>query len=60
MAQALREPWRCLARAERIHEDAFVRQADLLQLEQIAAGYPSRGGLDRDNRQSPSPASEAP
>ena len=27
---------------ERIHEDAPVRQADLLQLEQIAAGYPSR------------------
>jgi DNA helicase II / ATP-dependent DNA helicase PcrA len=27
---------------ERIHEDASVRQADLLQLEQIAAGYASR------------------
>lgn len=27
---------------ERIHEDAAVRQADLLQLEQIAAGYASR------------------
>ena len=27
---------------ERIHEDASVRQADLLQLEQIAAGYSSR------------------
>jgi DNA helicase-2/ATP-dependent DNA helicase PcrA len=27
---------------ERIHEDATMRQADLLQLEQIAAGYPSR------------------
>ncbi len=27
---------------ERMHEDAEVRQADLLQLEQIAAGYPSR------------------
>ncbi len=27
---------------ERIHEDADVRRADLLQLEQIAAGYPSR------------------
>ena len=27
---------------ERMHEDATVRQADLLQLEQIAAGYPSR------------------
>jgi DNA helicase II / ATP-dependent DNA helicase PcrA len=27
---------------ERMHEDATMRQADLLQLEQIAAGYPSR------------------
>ena len=27
---------------ERIHEDATMRRADLLQLEQIAAGYPSR------------------
>lgn len=27
---------------ERIHEDATTRQADLLQLEQIAGGYPSR------------------
>ncbi len=27
---------------ERIHEDAVLRRADLLQLEQIAAGYPSR------------------
>jgi DNA helicase-2/ATP-dependent DNA helicase PcrA len=27
---------------ERIHEDASVRRADLLQLEQIAASYPSR------------------
>ena len=27
---------------ERIHEDGEVRLADLLQLEQIAAGYPSR------------------
>jgi DNA helicase-2/ATP-dependent DNA helicase PcrA len=27
---------------ERIHEDTTMRQADLLQLEQIAAGYPSR------------------
>ncbi|SFK82310.1 ATP-dependent helicase [Methylocapsa palsarum] len=27
---------------ERIHDDSVVRQADLLQLEQIAAGYPSR------------------
>ena len=27
---------------ERIHEDASARQADLLQLEQIAAGYSSR------------------
>ncbi len=27
---------------ERMHDDALVRQADLLQLEQIAAAYPSR------------------
>ncbi|RVK29412.1 ATP-dependent helicase [Sinorhizobium meliloti] len=27
---------------ERIHEDAETRRADLVQLEQIAAGYPSR------------------
>jgi DNA helicase-2/ATP-dependent DNA helicase PcrA len=27
---------------ERIHEDAASRRADLIQLEQIAAGYPSR------------------
>ena len=27
---------------ERIYEDALVRRADLLQLEQIASGYPSR------------------
>jgi len=27
---------------DRIHEDATARQADLLQLEQIALGYPSR------------------
>jgi len=27
---------------DRIHEDAAMRQADLLQLQQIAAGYPSR------------------
>jgi len=27
---------------ERIHEDAVVRRADLIQLEQIASGYPSR------------------
>ena len=27
---------------DRIHEDAEARRADLLQLEQIAAGYPSR------------------
>ncbi|WP_406856721.1 ATP-dependent helicase [Alsobacter sp. KACC 23698] len=27
---------------ERIHEDAVTRQADILQLEQIASGYPSR------------------
>jgi len=27
---------------ERLHEDSAVRHADLIQLEQIAAGYPSR------------------
>ena len=27
---------------ERMHEDAAMRRADLMQLEQIAAGYPSR------------------
>ncbi len=27
---------------DRVHDDALVRRADLLQLEQIAAGYPSR------------------
>ena len=27
---------------ERIHDDAAVRRADLIQLEQIATGYPSR------------------
>jgi DNA helicase-2/ATP-dependent DNA helicase PcrA len=27
---------------DRIHEDAITRQADLVQLEQIASGYPSR------------------
>ncbi|MBB3315017.1 DNA helicase-2/ATP-dependent DNA helicase PcrA [Rhizobium sp. BK181] len=27
---------------ERLHDDASTRQADLLQLEQIASGYPSR------------------
>jgi DNA helicase II / ATP-dependent DNA helicase PcrA len=27
---------------DRLHEDAAMRQSDLLQLEQIAAGYPSR------------------
>jgi ATP-dependent DNA helicase UvrD/PcrA len=27
---------------DRIHEDAVVRHADLIQLEQIASGYPSR------------------
>ena len=27
---------------DRIHEDAAVRRADLIQLEQIASGYPSR------------------
>ena len=30
---------------ERIHEDADVRRADLIQLEQIAGGYPSRERL---------------
>ncbi len=28
---------------DRIHEDAETRRADLIQLEQIASGYPSRG-----------------
>ena len=28
--------------SDRIHEDAMTRRADLIQLEQIAAGYPSR------------------
>src|SRR5439155_13961930 len=27
---------------DRIHEDAEIRRADLIQLEQIASGYPSR------------------
>src|SRR5947208_5163426 len=27
---------------ERLHEDAITRRADLIQLEQIASGYPSR------------------
>jgi len=27
---------------ERIHEDAEVRKLDLMQLQQIASGYPSR------------------
>ena len=27
---------------ERLHEDALMRRADLIQLEQIASGYPSR------------------
>src|SRR5712675_2662567 len=27
---------------ERLHEDAVMRRADLIQLEQIASGYPSR------------------
>src|SRR6202049_4805114 len=27
---------------ERLHEDAATRRADLIQLEQIASGYPSR------------------
>jgi DNA helicase-2/ATP-dependent DNA helicase PcrA len=31
-----------LPHLERIHEDSEVRLADLLQLEQIAAGYLSR------------------
>jgi DNA helicase-2/ATP-dependent DNA helicase PcrA len=30
---------------DRIHEDAVVRRADLIQLEQIASGYPSRERL---------------
>ncbi|CDM56407.1 MULTISPECIES: ATP-dependent helicase [Rhizobium] len=33
--------WYC-PHLERLHEDASTRQADLLQLEQIAGGYPSR------------------
>ncbi len=32
----------CEPHLERIHEDAATRRADLLQLEQIAASYPSR------------------
>src|SRR5207248_11242384 len=43
---------------DRIHEDAVVRRADLIQLEQIASGYPSRerfltdltGSTGRDQR----------
>ena len=31
-----------LPHLERIHEDAVMREADLVQLEQIATGYPSR------------------
>ena len=31
-----------LPHLERIHEDAVIRQADLVQLAQIATGYPSR------------------
>ena len=27
---------------DRIHDDADIRRADLIQLEQIASGYPSR------------------
>ncbi len=37
MARAWYEP-----HLERVHEDAETRKADLLQLEQIAAGYPNR------------------
>jgi hypothetical protein len=32
---------------ERLHEDVITRRADLIQLEQIASGYPSR---ERDQR----------
>ena len=34
----------CLPHLERIHEDAEIRRADLMQLEQIASGYPSVNG----------------
>ena len=30
------------ATLDRIHDDADIRRADLIQLEQIASGYPSR------------------
>ena len=30
----------CEPHLDRIHEDAVVRRADLIQLEQIASGYP--------------------
>jgi DNA helicase-2/ATP-dependent DNA helicase PcrA len=33
---------------DRLHEDAEARRADLLQLEQIAAGYPSAGAFLTD------------
>src|ERR1700736_4787166 len=32
----------CEPHLERLHEDAVTRRADLIQLEQIASGYPSR------------------
>lgn len=44
---------------ERIHEDAAVRRADLLQLEQIAAGYPSRERFLTDLTLDPPDSDEA-
>ncbi len=46
-ARAGRPNWRALVcgtnhNLDRIHDDAVVRRADLIQLEQIASGYPSR------------------
>jgi len=46
---------------ERLHEDAITRRSDLIQLEQIATGYPSRErfltelALDCKNRSKPAP-----
>ena len=48
---------------QRIHEDGEIRLGDLLQLEQIAAGYPSRERflteLDRSIRPTPPPTRPA-